>query len=292
MEREHGDVRQRSQLEVERGRAHERHRGLRRVVRVERARRARSLGIAIARLDAHHARDVLARHGARAQQHRRAARQVDDGRLEPDLARAAVEDEEPRAELVADMIGRGRAHVAEAIRRRRRDRPAADARECPQELLRHRVRRAAQSHRVLAAGHCVGNDARLLHDDRQGSGPELFRERERRGRRLMPPFAQGRDGGDVHDQRMIGGAALQREDLRDGLGIRRIGAEAVDRLRRKRDHLARHKQPQGLAHVKHCGQAFFACLRSHGSMTSIRNVPFSRSPIIQRRTSADPALSR
>ena len=43
---------------------------------------------------------------------------------------------------------------------------------------------------------------------------------------------------DVDDQRMRGRPALQLEDLADGVGIRRVGAESVDRFGRERDDLA------------------------------------------------------
>ena len=43
---------------------------------------------------------------------------------------------------------------------------------------------------------------------------------------------------DVHDQRMRRRPALQLEDLADGVGILRVGAEPVDGFGRKRDDLA------------------------------------------------------
>src|SRR6185369_16077484 len=96
--------------------------------------------VAIAWRLAQRLRERGARYPAGTQQHRRAAREVDDGGLEPDLARAAIDDEEVGAELVAHMRGGRGAHVAELVRRGCRDRAAAHARELAQQRLRDRVR--------------------------------------------------------------------------------------------------------------------------------------------------------
>jgi hypothetical protein len=54
---------------------------------------------------------------SRAQQHRRAAREVDDRRFDSDLARPAFEHEiDIRAEIGAHVRGRRRRHAAEAVR--------------------------------------------------------------------------------------------------------------------------------------------------------------------------------
>jgi hypothetical protein len=51
---------------------------------------------------------------------------------------------------------------------------------------------------------------------------------------------------------MIGGAAFEREDFRDGFGIRRIGAEAVDGLGGKRDDFSRREQGRAFARYACC----------------------------------------
>jgi hypothetical protein len=111
------------------------------------------------------------------QQHRavgRKARQVDDGRFDPDFALAAVQhggDARIRAEFVAHVLGGGRADVAELVGRRRRD-AALPALEGLQQADRHRMRGAADADRVLAAGDGVGNVRRTLQDHGQRAGPE------------------------------------------------------------------------------------------------------------------------
>jgi hypothetical protein len=67
--------------------------------------------------------------------------------------------------------------------------------------------------------------------------------------------------GDVHDERMIGGPALQREDARDRERIGRVGAQAVDGLRRERHHVARSQ---------HAGRALDRVIAGHDARRALR----------------------
>jgi hypothetical protein len=96
--------------------------------------------------------DLRARDGARAQQHRRAAAAVDDGRLDAHVAGTAVDHQQAVAELVAHVLRGGRADAAEAVGAGARQAGHAQLGAGLQQRLRHRVRGAAQADGVLPAG--------------------------------------------------------------------------------------------------------------------------------------------
>src|ERR1700752_1157803 len=70
----------------------------------------------------------------------------------------------------------------------------------------------------------------------------------------------------MDDERMLGGPALQREDLRDGLFVGRVGAEPIHGLGGKRDHLAVGEGTGRLGDVHQC--AFSQLGRTPASTTS------------------------
>ena len=51
----------------------------------------------------------------------------------------------------------------------------------------------------------------------------------------------------VHDERIETGTLLRLEDLRHRARVQRIRSQAIDRLGRQRDHLARREQAHGFA---------------------------------------------
>ena len=107
-----------------------------------------------------------------------------------------------------------------------------------QQLLRDGVTGHADRDRVLPAGdHGSTAGARLQHQ-RQRAGPEVLGELLRVRRHRERPALQRARMIDVHDHRMGRRAALQREDLGDGVGVLGVGAEPVDGFGRKRDELA------------------------------------------------------
>jgi len=102
-------------------------------------------GVTVAGGDAQHPADGLARHRAGPQQHGLAARQVHDRGLQPDLAIAAVEDDEARPEFVPHVLRARGAHVTEPVALWSGDGADADLRELAQGLLRHGMRGAPRS---------------------------------------------------------------------------------------------------------------------------------------------------
>jgi len=56
--------------------------------------------------------------------------------------------------------------------------------------------------------------------------------------------------GQMDDQRMVGRTPLGGEDLRHGLRVRCVGAEAVDRLGRDADQFAGHQQFDGAGDLR------------------------------------------
>ena len=98
--------------------------------------------------------------------------------------------------------------------------------------------RKAQRNGVLPAGDEIAHALRALEDQRQRTGPEGAGERERVLGDGGGPLRQVLGRGQVHDQRMVGGAALGGEDLVHGFRIQRIGGEAVDGLGRQDDECA------------------------------------------------------
>ena len=149
---------------------------------------------------------------------------------------AAIDDEIDAAAQVGEhMGGGGRRDVTGTVGRRRHDRPG----ERRQDFLRHRVLRHAHGDAVEPGrGQCGDTAAaRLRQHQRQRPRPE------RRGepRRIGVEARQRRRGGtigDVGDQRIEGRPALGFIEAGDGEGVGRIGAEAVNRLRRERHEAA------------------------------------------------------
>ena len=181
---------------------------------------------------------------ARAQHDGRRAGDVDDGALDADATRAAVEDQQiagEGAEGVGDVKCRRRRNRLRAIRARRREREAAG----PQQREGHRMRRNAQPDRLAARRHRSGDRARLLDDERQRPRPM----RRREARRRFGPAPRERAGGglalDVDDQRIGRGPALRGEDPGDRGFIEGVRAEAVDGLGRKGDEPAPREDAGG-----------------------------------------------
>ena len=208
----------------------------RRVVRAQCARHARA-----GRRGA--ARDRAAQRGAdrldadlpRAQDPRQLTAEVHDGRLDADRARAAIEHERKFvAELLAHMLRRGRADVAVAVGRGRRQ----AATEGAQHRQRERMRRYPDPDRVLATRHLVRDAGVASQDQGQRTRPEARSERARGCRNFARPLVQLRHVAQVHDHRMIERATLERIDPLQGREVGGVAREAVDGLGRQSDDLA------------------------------------------------------
>ncbi len=132
------------------------------------------------------------------------------------------------------MLGASRRESAVAVRGGRGD-AAAEGRE---QLLRHRVRGHADGDGVLAARHGVVNVGGASHHHGERSRPEALREHHGRVRHFPHPARQEARAVEMHDHRMIARPALRLEDLADRGRVLRVGAQPVDRLRRKSNELA------------------------------------------------------
>ena len=231
-------------------RRHQAQRGAGRVVRFQRARRARRLRIALAQRLAGHRLDLRPRQHARPQQHREGAAAIDDARLDADLARAAVEHVHAAAELGLDMRRRGRADAAEAVRAGCRQAPHAQRFALLQQRLRHQVRRATQANGRVSAGCRRRHAHSARHDHRQRAGPQAGHQPfgQRRDRRREAP--RRRSVGHVHDQRVVGRPAFGFEDFGHRRIVVRARAQAIHRFGGKRDQFAgRQRRSSLLDHV-------------------------------------------
>ncbi len=215
----------------------------RRVVRRQHAGRSRR-PVGGGQPDVEQPLDVLGRDATGPEQLRGIGRAVDDRALDADRAGPAVEDHvarrvEERAEVLDDVTRRRRAHPAEAVGRRGGDGESGH----PQQRLGEGMGRRPQADGVAAAGDGVGHAGRPGEQQRQRPRPARGGQHGRgrwHGRR---PVGQPRRE-HVDDERVVGGAALHREDAGDGGGGGRVGGEAVDGLGRD-GHEAAAPQPVG-----------------------------------------------
>jgi len=103
-----------------------------------------------------------------------------------------------------------------------------------------------------ANGNCISassNIGRNLVNARQHkcerSRPEGFGQSFRQsGKSAYTPPGHGQ-ARHVHDERVVGGAALNLKNLRDRIFIQRIGREPVNRFRWQSDHLASAQENNG-----------------------------------------------
>ncbi len=168
------------------------------------------------------------------------ARAVDDGRLDADLAGAAVEHQQVVAELVATCAARGRADAAEAVGARRGDaRHAEAARGLAAARARPDAPGSAGRWSPARRPRRRAMPGRRAHDHRQRPGPEgvdqALRDRRQRvgeARRRRRASATWTISG------WLARPALEREDAGDRGVVVGARAEAVDRLGRKGDQLA------------------------------------------------------
>ena len=169
--------------------------------------------------------EALGGQGTEPDQDRVVAGAVDDRRLDPDPARAAVEDHvDVVAQVGPDVVGRGRADPPEPVGGRGGD-PAA---ETAQQPLGERLVRHPDADRVAPAGDLVGHRRVAPHQEGQRPRPARLGEDPRRRRDGGGPrreeLVDARTGREVHDDRMRGRSALHRVEAlaaRDGCGRRR-----------------------------------------------------------------------
>jgi hypothetical protein len=101
------------------------------------------------------------------------------------------------------------------------------------------MRRATQAHARLPAGGRARHLGATRHDHRQRPGPEGLHEPARHRGPLLGEGLCCRLVEHVHDERMLAGATLGREDTGDCRVVVGARGEPVDRLGRHRDEAAR-----------------------------------------------------
>ena len=205
------------------------HAGRDRRVRIERARRR------VLKRFAEHRFDLLARQAAGPQQHG-TVETADDGGLDADRCRPAIDDEvDAAAEIVHHVLRGGRRNVPGAVGGGRNDRPAEPVQEAERDrMLRHPHGDAVEARRRKLGHRAAG--ALLQH---QGQRPRPECRGELLGRGVEHREALG--GGEIEhmrDQRIERRPALGGIKPRDGGAVGGVGAEAVDGFGRKRDQAA------------------------------------------------------
>ena len=203
-----------------------------RLGRVVRAARARACALRGGReerdIGAEDAREIVDGDGARAQHGRARAGEVEDGRLEADLARTAVEDRKvvDGGKLGRDVGGGSRRDATASVCARRRERSP----EGLDQRARDGVRGRAHGDRGASANARGADVAAAREDDRKRPGPEGVSELLR----TDVPADDGalRHGGvkDMRDERVRGGTLLEAIDLGDRGFAGRVAGEPVDGL--------------------------------------------------------------
>ena len=143
------------------------------------------------------------------------------------------------------MRGAGGRDPSVAVRRRRGD-PAAERLE---QRLRDGMRRHAHRHRVLPARQFVRHAGCAWQHQGQRARPEACGERRGGGRHGGHPLRQRGGIGEVQDERVRSGPALERIDAPQRRGVARIRAEPVDGLGRESDQAARAQRADGRGDV-------------------------------------------
>ena len=89
-----------------------------------------------------------------------------------------------------------------------------------------------------------------FHDERERARPERVGERARNVGHIGCERFQLFTARDVDDNRMVGRTALHREQLLHRARVRRVRAQAVDRLGRERDELSGAQRIRGARNVR------------------------------------------
>lgn len=193
-------------------------------------------------------RNIVARNRPGAQQHGHAPGAVDDGRFNANRTGTAVQHQQISAKLTGHMRRRGGADAAKLVRAGRSQAPNGRLalQAGLQQSLGHRVRRAAQANGGLPARGGLGNARSAGQDEGQRPGPEGLDQllgKHRDGLGVVGNGGAGALGvplgiGHMHDQRVVGRAALGRKNVGHGAGVVRIGGQAVHGFGRQTDQLA------------------------------------------------------
>ena len=184
---------------------------------------------------------------ARSQDGRRVDGQVDDGGLDADARRAAVEHQ---VDIVAEVLphvlsGRG-AHPTEPVGRGSGDATS----EGRQQLEGQRMGRHPQPDGVAPAGHGRVDARSAVEQEGQRSRPAGVPERCGRGRDVRRPLRQRGGRRDVDDQRVVDRPALHGIEPAHRVRVGGVGAQAVHGLGRKGHQPTGSQDRHRFAHLR------------------------------------------
>ena len=197
-----------------------------------------------------------------AQQHGLAAGAVDDGGLDAHRAFTAVQNHQVRAQFGAHMCRRGGTDPAKSVGTGGCKAWHAPRQTGLQQLLGHRVRGAAQTDRVLPACRCRGHPRQARQNQGERPGPKNVDQRLCKVRHLRRKQRHLGCAGQVHDQRMIGRAALGHKDFGHRRIVGGVGGQAVHRLGGQAHQLAVTQGDSGLV------DAGVVCGKRHETFTT------------------------
>ncbi len=192
--------------------------------------------------------DLLGGNRARPEHYGRLAAQVQHRRFDAHAARPAIEDVvDTRAEFLAHVLGRRRAHPRGSIGAGRCDRPVQFA----QKLQRQRMVRAAQPHCSQPRRRFRDDHLRFRHNQSQRPRPEFPRQSSRDLRPVRGVSLRHGLVADMYDQRIGRWPALGLKDARNGRAAGCIRAEAIDGFRGEGHQAAAPQDSCCLANVVH-----------------------------------------
>jgi hypothetical protein len=105
------------------------------------------------------------------------------------------------------------------------------ARKLDQPLC-NRMNRKADRDRLKAAAARIRNRRLFFHNHRQRARPVARRKLPRALRNFLHNIVEHLHPADMHDQGVISRAALRGKNIADGILVKGVRREAVDRLRR------------------------------------------------------------
>ncbi len=213
---------------------HEANRSIRSVVRCQ-----HPCGSGLARSPVHnwlaqHSLQRLDRNPTWPQEHHLLANELHDGRLHAYSGAASINHRVNAAlEVGQHMVSTCRAHVTEAVGAGSGHTAGAQLGERGQHSLGHGMVWHTYPDTVSTADYEARDTVGPRQDQGQRAGPKRIGQKANSGVGRGRPIRQLVDAGEVHDERVTGGATFGLEDLGDRVVIGGIGAEPVDRFGRQ-----------------------------------------------------------
>jgi hypothetical protein len=184
----------------------------------------------------------LHRDPSRTQHHRHFGGEVQDGALHPDRARTTVEDEIDGIAQIVDHVlrARGTGRTA-AIGARRGERTGLQEQGEGDRMCGHPHGNGGSPRR-----DGIGHVGMTRQDEGERTRPERLGQAPRALVESVSDLRDFLERGHVHDHRIVHRPSLHREDPAYARVVGRDGAEAVHRLRRKRDDPSRTQHAGGV----------------------------------------------